>query len=233
MAKPFPPKTTSTRRSSLVLIGASLVLASIGTSALFGRGEPTARRRTLAAAETTAHEATPRPSESVAARSLPARVARLPEPARPVAKPAGAAAPDTPDPFYDAPSCPSLVVIRAAETRAGSDAMVEIAAADAPPRRLRLGDNADGRLLTFVGPHPKSGRLTVVFEGESGTCSAALRSNELALYRADRQASLSASPDTPTSADPDAVRRTSEFAVALGDAQPNPSDFLPTTTGKQ
>ncbi len=225
MKKLVQPERAGRRRTPAVLIGASL-FASIGVTGLLTGGESTPRRHGLAVEETVRPQ--PKPSSEVASRAS-APAAR--KPPRSVAKLPVAIVSPAPDPFYDAARCPSLEVIRALETASGSDALVEVVAS-AGQLRLKLGDEVDGRLLTFVGPHPKHGGLTVVFEGETGACSAQLRSSELALHRADREASLSPSGEAISDLGPRAAesQQTSEFALALGAAPANPSDFLPAET---
>ena len=216
-----------TVRTTTLVIGAGL-LASIGLLGSLTGGSSAPRRQPLEAAR--ALVPPPRALADESARTQPEPAAPRTVSQRSVTKPAAAVPPSGPDPFYDAAACPSLEVIRALETASGSEALVEVAA-PAGALRLRLGDEVDGRLLTFVGPHPKDGRLTVVLEGPSGACSAALRSDELALQRADRQASLSPEGDIVTGEDrrneahEALARQSSEFSQTLGSARGNPGDF--------
>jgi hypothetical protein len=201
----------------VLLIG---LCASFGIAGLLTGGEASVYRRALGV------ETTPfRPMKSTSVVSSPVSVPPPPKTAPAAVTPPVAPAPPNLDPFYDAARCPSLEVIRALETASGSDALVEVAAPQGPIR-LRLGDDVDGRLLSYVGPHPKHGRLTVVFEGQTGACSADLRSTELALHRADREATLSA-PVVPAGPDDALADQTSQFAVAVDDAPANAADFLP------
>jgi hypothetical protein len=221
MAKLAQTRVSRRRRSPAILIGASL-LASIGALGLLGRGPSTLRRLALAGPHSVSQQANARPLTVAPAAAQPAPAAPGPEPARPSAAPALAAAPADSDPFYAAAACPSLEVIRAVETQAGSEALAEVAVRG-EPHRLRLGDSVEGRMLSFVGPHPKHGRLTVVFEGHGSACSAMPRSSGLALHRADREASLSRAAGTGG----EEAQSTSQFALALGETKPNPGDFSP------
>jgi hypothetical protein len=125
-------------------------------------------------------------------------------------------------------------VLRASATLAGSDAFVEIARRGHDPVRLVLGDELDGRLLTFVGTHPVNGRLKVVFEGPAGACSAEPALSALALHREDERASLVSAPDPRVEEDgawsatkgraAEAGARV-QFALAIGGPELQASDF--------
>jgi hypothetical protein len=161
----------------------------------------------------TAHVAEPPPG----GRSAP----RQPATPQPVAPSAAARAGQS---DFDSPSCEGLELASAVEAEPGVEALVQIVANGHASRQLRLGEELNGQLLTFVGSHPQSGELTVVLEGERGPCRVPLQSETVAMHRTDQEARLSVG----NGGDAARARAAARFAVA-GEARGEPAktdDFV-------
>jgi hypothetical protein len=220
-----------TRSTRAVLGAAALALAALAALAAGTAKSSVPRPRLLVKAAL--EPSGPRPRAAVAAADTASRSGAEPAPSEP------AQAVWAPDPYYDAATCSGLEVPRASSTLAGGDAFVEIARDGQPSARLRLGDELDDRLLGFVGAHPASGRLTVVFEGPAGPCRAEPRTQGLLLQREDQRASLSA-PLHPLDGSWSAAKgRAAEadamgaFALAFGGSRPEASDVQKAPQGAE